>query len=158
MNVLSNPTKQNFYNLISEYFNNPLLKKIKDVSNRSYYGIKYNSLLLNENKYLIVVTNLCESKEKNLKDINWSQLQLRSLPLKNEFSDLPSIPQNFNRDKHLKIPLQIVNRTEKLSSYTIQDFPVELHLIHTKNILYEYPNQGNLITALETAQTLLIVR
>ena len=58
MNVLSNPTKQNFYNLISEYFNNPLLKKVKDVSNRSYYGIKYNSLLLNENKYLIVVTNL----------------------------------------------------------------------------------------------------
>lgn len=157
MNVLSDPTKQNFYNLILEYFNDPLLVKIKDMNNKSYYGIKYNSLLLNENKYLIVVTNLCSSSEKRLKDISWSQLQLRSLPLKNEFSNLPSISQNFNRSFRLQIPLHISKRTEELSTYTIEDFPFELHLIHKKKILYEYPNEGNLISALETAQTLLVI-
>lgn len=157
MNVLSDPTKQNFYNLILEYFNDPLLVKIKDINNKSYYGIKYNSLLLNENKYLIVVTNLCSSSEKRLKDISWSQLQLRSLPLKNEFSNLPSISQNFNRSFRLQIPLHISKRTKELSTYTIEDFPFELHLIHKKKILYEYPNEGNLISALETAQTLLVI-
>ena len=157
MNVLSDPTKQNFYNLILEYFNNPLLVKIKDINNKSYYGIKYNSLLLNENKYLIVVTSLCSSSEKRLKDISWSQLQLRSLPLKNEFSNLPSISQNFNRSFRLQIPLHISKRTKELSTYTIEDFPFELHSIHKKKILYEYPNEGNLISALETAQTLLVI-
>lgn len=158
MNVLSNPEKQNFYNLLIDYFNNPSLKKIKDLDNKSYYGIKFNSLLLNENKYLIVVTNLCSQNEKNLRDICWSQLQIRSLPLKNEFSNLPSIQQNFNRDVKLQIPLHIVKRTEELSSYSIDNFSVELHLIHKKKILYEYPNEGTLLSALETAQTLFVVR
>ena len=49
-----------------------------------------------------------------------------------------------------------MSRDTKVSSYkTVKETPLQVSLLHVKGIEYEYANEGNLQTALETYQTIL---
>jgi hypothetical protein len=53
------------------------------------------------------------------------------------------------------IGLKIKNRSNEISVYETDLGVFTVSLLHCKNQEYEYPNEGNLVSAFETFQTVL---
>lgn len=149
------PLKDNFYTYINEYFNFPSLTKIKDVNNNSIYMVKTICLLSNKCRYLIAVIlkddNNIGSIVK-LIDLNWISFQTRTLDDKHNID-------SHNYQPLMKGPLkETIKRTEilpELSKYVCK-FPIEILLLHKKkDIQSEYQPTGNIISALETYETII---
>lgn len=146
---------QYIYNLISDYYENPILHKIKDEKNHSLYGAQLYSFLLNERYYIICTTSLNLEKTMRLKDIPWTSFQVRTL-MDDKYSDLPKIKYKIKKENKYLTPLRLISRNKNLSSYkTIQNLPLTISLLHTKGLEYEYSNDGTIHSALETHQTIL---
>lgn len=147
---------QYIYNLISDYYENPLLHKIKDEKNQSLFGVQLSSFLLNERYYIICTTSSpIENKTMYLKDIPWTSFQVRTLT-DDKYSDLPKIKYRIKKDNKFGTPLQLISRNNNISSYkTNNNLPLTISLLHTKGIEYEYSNEGTIHSALETHQTIL---
>ena len=61
------------HSLIYSYFNNPIMTKLEDKDDKSYYYTKIYARLLNSYRYLIVITekdNEPINKRKYLKNTN----------------------------------------------------------------------------------------
>ena len=74
-------SKREVYQLFVNYFNNPILSKIKDEADHTLYGAKIG-LLLRDNRYLLVSSpkdTYSVGQTFNLEDIKWSILQTRTL-------------------------------------------------------------------------------
>lgn len=149
------PDIQYIYNLITDYYENPLLYKIKDNGHLSLYGIQLSSLLLNEKYYLICMTPLRHEHKLFLKEIPWTSFQVRTSE-DDKYSDLPKIRYKLKNDKKYQIPIKIQSRNKNLSSYHLENnLPLHVSLLHKKGIEYEYSDEGTLQTALETHETIL---
>lgn len=146
---------QYIYNLISEYYENPLLYKIKDEENHSLFGAQLSSFLLNERYYIICSTSLTQEKTMFLKDIPWTSFQVRTLT-DDKYSDLPKIKYRIKKENKFGTPLRLISRNTDISSYkTNLNLPLTISLLHTKGLEYEYSNEGTIQSALETHQTIL---
>ena len=146
---------QYIYNLISEYYENPLLYKIKDENNHSLFGIQLSSFLLNERYYIICSTSLVQENKMYLKDIPWTSFQVRTLT-DDKYSDLPKIKYRLKKEKKFATPLQLISRNTNISSYkTTLNLPLTISLLHVKGLEYEYSNEGTIHSALETHQIIL---
>lgn len=150
--------KQDLYELMTEYFDNPAMVKIRnDAREYSVYGIQVPCMLLNEKRYLIA---LCPydvvslHNRKPLRDLSWMSLQVRALN-DESFAHLPVHRYEVKRDDRFMIPLHIFFRSTKISTYRDPSSRIEVSLLHQRNIEYEYPNEGNLVSALETYQTIV---
>jgi hypothetical protein len=149
------PEQQYFYDILVEYYDNPNFYKIKDNEDVSVFGVRVPSLLLNENHYLICTCPKTLDTVLPLREIPWLSFQTRTTD--NEmYSHLPKIQYKKKGEQKFQLPLQIVSRDTKISSYkTVKETPLEVSLLHVKGLEYEYANEGNLQTALETYQTIL---
>lgn len=146
---------QYIYNLISEYYENPLLYKIKDEENHSLFGAQLSSFLLNERYYIICSTSLTQEKTMFLKDIPWTSFQVRTLT-DDKYSDLPKIKYRIKKENKFGTPLRLISRNTNISSYKSSiNLPLTISLLHTKGLEYEYSNEGTIHSALETHQTIL---
>jgi len=146
---------QYIYNLISEYYENPLLYKIKDEENHSLFGAQLSSFLLNERYYIICSTSLTQEKTMFLKDIPWTSFQVRTLT-DDKYSDLPKIKYRIKKENKFGTPLRLISRNTNISSYkTSLNLPLTISLLHIKGLEYEYSNEGTIQSALETHQTIL---
>ena len=144
-----------FRNLITEYYGNPTLVKIKQADNESIYIAKVNSHLLTDRQYIIATCKkdkLPLGKIKKLKNLEWIAFQTRYL--KN--SDVISFTYNTPTDEKFNIPLTLIKREKKITTYKSEsDYPIIVSLLHDTENLYQYPNIGTLITALETFKTIV---
>ena len=52
------PDDEYIYNLIVEYYDNPVLHKVQDENGQSIFGIQLPSLLLNSKRFLLATTKL----------------------------------------------------------------------------------------------------
>lgn len=146
---------QYIYNLINDYYENPILYKIKDENYISLYGAQLSSSFLNEKYYIICSTSKKEEKSMYLKDIPWQSFQVRTIT-DDKYSDLPKIKYTIKKDKKFATPLQLISRNNQISSYkTKNNLPFTISLLHTKGLEYEYTNEGTIQSALETHQTIL---
>ena len=74
-------SKREIYQLFFNYFNDPILTKIKDDAGNTLYAAKIG-LLLRDNRYLLVSTpkdNYQVGQTFKLSDIKWNILQTRTL-------------------------------------------------------------------------------
>ena len=145
------------HKLISEYFENPLMTKIKDNNNQSIYIAKIKSLLMNKNRYIVANIkkddNNIGTKEK-LQNLFWNSFQTRTLNIQ---YNIDSHSYNSN-DQKFEIPIYIVNRTNTISQYSSDEISINIFLLHQKeNNLYEYSDKGNLEAALETYNTIITI-
>ena len=146
---------QYIYNLISDYYENPLLYKIKDEKNYSLFGAQLSSFLLNERYYIICTTSIINESTMRLKDIPWTSFQVRTMT-DDKYSDLPKIKYRIKKENKFATPLQLISRNNNISSYkTKENLPLTISLLHTKGLEYEYANDGTIHSALETHQTIL---
>ena len=150
--------QQYFYDILVEYYDNPLLYKIRDDETISVFGAQIPSLLLNEHHYLIATCPRNTNISLHLRDIPWLSLQTRTS--ENElYTNLPKIQYKKKKEAKFQLPLQIVSRDKKVSIYkTTKETPLEVSLLHVKGLEYEYANEGTLQTALETFQTILQIK
>jgi hypothetical protein len=142
------------HNLISTYFNNPIMTKIKDENNQSFYYVKIQSQLLNSYRYIITIIpqdSYPIYKRTYLQNINWISLQTRSL--KTNYN-IPSI--TYHNDNLDNYNIRVFDRTSNYTTYTSKDFTnIQIHVLITSNNIYEYPEHATISNALEKYQTLI---
>ena len=153
------PNKESLYEYFDIYFNHPNMTKIKDVENYSVYMTKTYCLLSNECRYIIVFVNIDSMPtytQERLINLKWHSLQTRTLP------EQHSLPSHNYQPRRLS-SLNVVIRREKIdpeaSTYVCDNLPITVTLLHTKNGgSNDYQNQGTIISALETYQTIITFR
>jgi|UniRef100_A0A6C0E0L5 hypothetical protein len=150
------PEKDYIYDLFTNYFNNPTMRKFKNQGKSSLYACKIYCLLNKESRYLIVVTNIDGNNigtVEELRTIKWVALQTRSLS------------EKLNVDVHgytavAEGPLTaIINRidvSKSASTYNCVNLPIIITLLHTeKKDANTYQQKGTVIAAIETYETII---
>lgn len=144
------------YKAFSEYFDNPVMAKIKDVEKYSMYMVRIHSMLGNAQRYLIVFV-LQDIRGKGDKDslenLQWCSLQTRTL---SETHRIHSHSYSATIKPPLDQKITLTHQDEDQSNYTADLFPITITLLHTKkNNTYQYQPTGTIINALETYQTVI---
>lgn len=147
------------YELVDEYYDHPVLQKVRNVNGMSMYVVRLPCLLLNEKRYLIALTFQDDyipiGSSIPLAHLRWRSFMIRVLQ-EEDFERLPVHSYTIKQVDKFMLPLSIVKRSKEISIYevdTLQD--LQLSLLHTRGQEFEYPSTGNLVSAFETFQTLL---
>ena len=155
MEVLSDPVKEYTYRLFADYYDNMTMYKTRDDDRFSVYMAKLQCLLLNEQRYLIALVprdGFPPMYKQRLDSLRWVSLQVRNLE-----DGYALEPQSYQmkRTSEFQRRLRVRTRTADVTTYSMDDLPLEVSLLHTRGQEYEYPNEGSLISALETFRTIL---
>ena len=155
MEIFSNPIKEYIYQMFADYYDNMKMTKIKDDEKFSIYMARLQCLLLNERRFLIVVVprdQFPPSYQQELATLRWVSLQIRNLE-----EEYPLSPQSYQmkRTPEFQRRLKVLERNTEVTTYKVEDLPCHISLLHTRNNEYEYPNEGSLISALETFRTII---
>jgi len=147
------PGHDKIYNLLVELYGNPEFTKTKDTDTLSIYMTKTSCLLINECRYLIAGVpkdNNQVGKKLNLNQLEWTNFQTRLLKGRYDCSVC------VNQPKSIHLPLELHTRTDKYTEYVNNEYLIKVSLLHNKtNNLYEHPNSGDLVAALEMYQTII---
>lgn len=147
------------YNLISSYFDNPQMTKIKDVNNYSMYLAKIYCLMCVEHRYLIAFI----TKDYNpvgtttsLSELHWVSFQTRSMT---DNHNIKSITYTPKREAPYDSQIIIKLREKTYCDYICPEFPrlAVCLLLKKGQSMYEYQNRGTLSAALETFSTSLTI-
>ena len=154
-NKLSNPSSM--YNDFVNYFNNPTMTKINDNDDWSIYMSKTYCLLSTECRYIIAIIHRdgqALKTQQKLQNLKWVSIQTRTL---NDRHDIPSHSyQPSINNCPLNIPIKRIKITDEQSIYECSNLPVNIILLHTeKNKSSSYQKEGNIVSALETYQTII---
>lgn len=155
MEVFSDPVKEYTYRLFADYYDNMILYKVKDDGDFSVYMARLQCLLLNEQRYLIALVSRDQFPpmyRQSLENLRWMSLQIRNLE---EGYDLEPQSYQMKRTADFQRRIKISTRSQDVSTYTIDDLPIQVSLLHMRGQEYEYPNEGSLISALETFRTII---
>jgi len=147
---------ENMYKSFSDYFANPLMTKIKNVDLFSMYASKTHCLLSRECRYILVFRDI-DSKQlgstENLRDINWKSIQTRTMA---DYHNIPPHPYTAENKGPLREIISRVDKNDKHSTYTCNNFPIKISILHTKKKgMHDYQDKGTIISALETWQTIV---
>ena len=150
-----NPKSELIYKAFDDYFNHPIMTKIKNVEGQSVYMCKLYCLLSRECRYIVCVTVLDNSELKSkrkLIDLSWISIQTRTLVDNHDISV-------HDYQHRVSGPLQtIIERTQstkETSTYKCDNLPLIITLLHTKPLKNQYSKNGTIITALETFETVV---
>lgn len=155
MEILSDPVKEYTYRLFAGYYDNMNLYKVRDDERFSVYMARLQCLLLNEQRYLIALVprdGHPPMRTQPLGNLRWMSLQIRNLEENYELE-----PQSYQmkRTPEFQRRLKIRSRNTDVTTYALDDLPIQVSLLHTRGQEYEYPDEGSLISALETFRTIL---
>lgn len=149
---------KNIYLEIDNYFDSPVMEKVRDDAQVSIYMAKIKSFLASvEQPYIVAVTkrdNKPIGFKLYLKNLEWTSFQTRML-IPDE--TLNKIQKHSYHPKNNIIPVQLKERYEDHTDYVIMGSGVGITLLHKSNNLYEYPNSGNLGACLETYRTIIVL-
>jgi len=156
INPQYDPTKNYVYEAFYQYFNYPVMTKIKDVTIYSMYMTKIHAMLGNAYRYLIVFVNKDANPvghKQPMQDLEWSVLQTRTLEDQHR---IQSHTYTAERKPPMDQKITIKSRNDKLSTYEAETYPLVISLLHTrKNHAYQYQPVGTIASALETYQTIV---
>ena len=151
-----NPEHENVYNFFIDYFNNPILQKIRDNEKYSIYMSKTMCMLSTECRYIIVIVHKNEfpiGNRDELRNLKWVSFQTRTLQSQIDCGSHAYIP---SKDGPL---MDIINRTNENKTsclYEAETIPVIITLLFTKrNDANVYQPKGTIIHALETYNTIV---
>jgi len=151
------PKKEAMYNAFHEYFNRPIMTKIKDVNGYSMYMSKTYCLLTNECRYIIVFIkqdSMPIFSKESLLNLRWDSLQTRTL------IDQHKLPAHGYQPKSIGPLSAHIDRKEikpECSIYSCDIFPISVTLLHGKGGASEYQQKGTIIAALETYNTIIVL-
>jgi hypothetical protein len=143
--------------MFTEYFNNPIMTKLKNDNNLSMYVVKNYCLTSTTCRYIIVFVPIDYNNlgsEVELKDLNWISLQTRTL--ENTINNVKIHGYTPEEKGPLTAKINRTKITKEASIYSCEEFPITVTLLHTnKNTSTVYQPKGNVIIALETWETII---
>jgi hypothetical protein len=146
--------RDNIYPLFVNYFEDPVLTKVRDVNNFSMYACKIQALLGIEYRYLICFIRQDKNpvgSTLNLSDLSWDCIQTRTMTEDYNVNIHGYIPQRL---AGLNKKIYLINKDEYSYNYNVDGLPFTVSLLpKTKNL--DYLNTGSVINALETYQTII---
>lgn len=149
------PEKDYIYTLFVDYFNNPIMTKIKDINNTySMYACKMYCLLSKECRYIIAITHLNNFKlhtVEELRTMKWVSLQTRTL------TEQYSVETHVYEPKAEGPLATTINRIKKdkdSSTYESSELPIIVTLLHTPK-KSNYQDKGTIVVAIETWETII---
>ena len=158
---IKDPEKEKIYQEFDKYFNHPIMTKVKDVEGCSMYMAKIYCMIGIGCRYIVATVYQDNKPVKNvekLKNLNWITLQTRTLTDNYNVNTHTYQPA---RDGYLKIPIHKTNVTKEASTYNCKDSPITVTLLHDnkkdEDYKLKYSNQGNIIIALETYNTIITI-
>ena len=156
MQTFSDPEKEYVYRCFTEYFDDMTVEKVRDDDRYSIYMARMPCLLLSEMRYVVVMVpkdGFPPSYRKKLSELRWVSLQTRTLTT--EYPGM--IQQNYQvkRDGVYESRIRLESRTKEISVYSMDKLPLQVSLLHVRNHEFEYPNEGSLLSALETFRTIV---
>ncbi|NDE13754.1 hypothetical protein EBZ80_02375 [bacterium] len=158
MIFFGNPERDGLYALLTRYYEDPVMTKIRDMEQPfSMYAVRLPCMLMNEKRYLISIVDRDDRPvgyRERLAGQRWKVLQARALE-DEKLTSLGVHPYEPKRDPAYKIPLVLVENNREISVYEGRPPIFRVSLLHTKNQEIEYWNEGNLAAALETFQTVI---
>lgn len=147
--------RESFYDLVTEYFDNPDMFKLKNENGNSVYVCKLQTMLKNGNRYLFAICeqdNFALDTPTKLKDLKWNCFQTRTL---DDYYNYKKHNYEYKRGAPYNTKIVLVNREESRTEYSCSTYPnILITLLHSKPNKYEYPDQGNIVAALETFKTI----
>lgn len=153
-----NPNNEKVYQFFVEYFENPILSKIRDNGNFSIYMIKTPCLLINKYRYICVTVPIDPYKighRFRLNELVWSSFQTRM------FNVNHSIDNHFytqkNRPPYNEMVIKKISENEYKTVYNCEDLDIEVELIHKEQGLGGFAMTGNIVNALETYSTVVLL-
>lgn len=152
------PSLDFMYRAFTNYFNNPVLTKIKNVDNFSVYMAKTYCLLNKECRYIVVFVqtdNMSKGARKSLTDMRWISIQTRTLEDKHELE-----PHGYTAKAEgpLMASINRIKNTMEASTYSCEDFPIIVTLLNSKNVSGAYQDKGTIVAALETWETIITLQ
>lgn len=153
------PSLESTYRDFSQYLDNPVMYKIKNVQGYSMYMAKTYCLMSNQCRYIVVLVGEDASEKGDsmmLEQMQWICLQTRTLD--NQYS-LPSHNYRPTKTGPLSAKIFRTHVTSSSTEYDCQDYPVHVSLLHTKTkTADDYQARGTLVAALETYETVVTFR
>jgi hypothetical protein len=150
-----NPIYTKIYEDFDSYFNHPIMTKMYDQNGYSIYMTKTYCLLSTECRYIIAIILQNKmpigSKEK-LSELPWVSFQTRTL---SENHPIQSHSYTPTRKGPLLAKIYKTSATPEAATYKCNTLPLIITLLVTKQSSSEYQNEGHLISALETYQTII---
>jgi len=143
------------YKNFSDYFNNPVMYKIKDIEDFSMYIAKVNCLLSTFYRYIYVFTQKDNNNNMNqeyLRDLKWYNLQTRTIE---DQYNIPLHEYEPTRNTPLYVPINRKEKHPENSVYSCDKLAVEVLLLHEKGGANQYQDKGNLVSAIETYKTII---
>lgn len=145
------------HELFVEYYGNPRMTKLRDQDQSSIYVAKVRSMARGVNRYLMAFvprdSNL-NGTITELSELDWNVLHVRTL------DDLGGSIPVFQYEPRKFIPLmKTIARTHKDgddSYYDVDGLEVKVILLKPLNKI-EYQPSGNLVSALETFNTVVYI-
>jgi hypothetical protein len=155
-----NPDHDYLYLHMNTYLRQPNMTKIKNTNPFSMYACKIYSLLSNQYKYIIAFVAMDDipiGSEVALSRLRWVNLQTRSLA-ENMKCNTHSYTPTY--DTPLNKTIRRVHIDTKSSHYSCAALPyISIDLLHgNKKDRNSYQNEGTLIAALETYETIVALK
>ena len=148
------------YKAFDDYFEHPILTKVKDIDIYSMYMTKLYCLLNKECRCIIIFVNKDNNPPEhndNLINLNWISFQTRTLPSDEyhsfKFKNHSYIPKSKGT---LLATIKSKDIIQEASIYDCEELKLTVTLLHTeKNTKDVYQNKGTIIASLETFQTII---
>jgi hypothetical protein len=157
-----NIREEQFYDLITNYYDNPTLTKVKNISNSkansnsfSMYMARIDCLLYTEYRYIVVLIKEDQNpigENRELSDLKWISFQTRILPERHNVEKFQHVPK---KTLYFQPKISMTKRTTSETTYSCQDYPIIVTLLHLKKNLIEYSENGTIASALETFKTII---
>jgi hypothetical protein len=144
------------YSIISSYFDDPVMTKVKVNSNIAFYAARAPSFMLREYRYLIALVTDNKAPigdQAKLSEIPWVSFQTRTLE---EDWRLKTIEWSDKSDQKYKEIIKQIRREEDTFYYRTSKYPIEIALLTPKKTFPSYQPEGTILRALETFQTVII--
>ena len=146
--------KQEFYNLITTYFNNPVMTKINEFENISYYYVKKRTQTITSGNYYIIVGIEGEISQINtrkyLQNLRWCTLLTRVIN-DNYTVNFTSYGSN---DVLNNIYLNQMERRDTHTIYVYSPLNIRVSVFH-KDASKRFPPQTTFNLALEEFNTIV---
>lgn len=160
LNPFYNPMHDSIYAEFVKYFEAPQMVKLKDVGIQpdiySMYIVKIHALLGIEYRYLITFIFKDEfppGHVEPLSNLRWQSLQTRTMTTD---YNIPIHSYSPRKLPFLDKKIVMADRTDDQYRYTVEGLPITITLLpKNKSRGIEYSPVGNVITSLETYQTIV---
>jgi len=164
----ADPVKEAVWKAFVDHFGDPLLffspKDSEQDAEHWVYVCRVHSLLLNENRFLIVMvrrpSSIPPTTPRHLRDLPWHVLQTRHVEDADKYRFLQTTHRyDGTASRACQQSIERVESTREWTRYACAALPpLVIFLLHQRKTVDEYANRGSVRLALETYRTIVELR